>query len=320
MTAPFFICGAQRSGTTMLCSMFNRHPILFVANEMPWLAYDYISERFPFGQEQRDEMVANLARHHEIDGAPKILKDCENSDPFHVLEKALRHKASAVGKSRWGIKDPHLLYHLDKFLGHFSGSQAVVIYRDCRAVVSSNLKTRFHVANAYYGAQVWAKEIQMHRDIVSKYGNRVLTVQYEQFVQYPEANAGRICDFLNVNFVEEMMEAKRAPGFRCRPRNVLVLKKVTAERTKKWGEELTSRQIAIIESVAGNMLTELGYPVGKEPRSIPALERLLYRLHQTCVFNYWWQKRTRFSGIRRRLARLVGLSRSNATAHPSTVR
>ena len=40
LSNPVFVLGCQRSGTTLLCAILNRHPALYVVNELPWDSYD----------------------------------------------------------------------------------------------------------------------------------------------------------------------------------------------------------------------------------------------------------------------------------------
>ena len=110
---PIFVVGTQRSGTTLLCAMLNRHADLYVKNELPWEAYDYLNERQPDQSEFLKIMEGHFGQEHVAalqNSSETVLKQ---------MEAVLCSCATQKQKRQWGVKDPRLTEFLTKFVEGF---------------------------------------------------------------------------------------------------------------------------------------------------------------------------------------------------------
>jgi hypothetical protein len=288
-TAPIFVLGCQRSGTTLLCAVLNRHPALFIENELPWETY----EHFDGGQTDIDDLSAQLAAHLNLTQSPSWLATQHAASPFGILELALRTRAGNLNKQSWGIKDPRLTYFLPQFLRAYPNSKAILLMRDARATAASIIPMREHIANAYYAAKLWKREVNIQLDLAERYATRILSVKYEDFVLEPERHLEQICHFLNIPYHTNMLDESNVVPITESRGTVNITTPISTDKIDQWKNALNRRQLGIIEHVAGDRLRMLGYePVcpGHRPGVV---ERLWYDLQQSVMSNIWWQRRSR---------------------------
>lgn len=297
MRSPFFILGTQRSGTTLLHSILNSHPDLFVINEF-WDLYPHVTGEI-------DDPVAlekTLIRRLHLPSTYKRVDDADLASPFDHVDLAFKTKLEAVGKTRWGIKHPRLTYYMEKFLNRYPEAHFVFLLRDPRGVVQSYLTRKMNVANVLHGALLWEEQVQMHRRFIAEHPERTLLIRFEDLLEDPATTVRLLCEFLGEEYSPDLLEYHKAKtDVWIHDGNVNITKPIQKQVGEKWRTRLTARQIGIIEFYAGDVMTEVGYsPVGPGIR-LGWLERRLYDLHQKVMTTYWWQRRSGWSGARRRL-------------------
>src|SRR5215469_8258471 len=113
-SAPFFVVGAPRSGTTMLRLMLDAHPELAVPFESGFIV-DFYRRREEYGNLSLRQNAIRLL--HDIGEHPMVRRGGLISDPDAVLEQPVRTYRDLVdaifrayarrqGKARWGDKTP----------------------------------------------------------------------------------------------------------------------------------------------------------------------------------------------------------------------
>lgn len=293
---PCFIVGSPRSGTTLLGHMLSGHRDLDVLNEM-WRVYHFLTT--PGADLGRFERL--LLRHFGLD--EPYLRDGESlADPFDHLERAFALRLAGKGKTRWGVKDPRLTDYLDLFAGRYQDGRFVVIVRDPRAAIVSRLGRQWSVANVYSGARLWAQEVARQRRFVADHPDRALLVRFEDLLDDPERWLSAVCEHLQLAFTPELLDFHaRTPDTPVHAGNANITRPIQRQTIDKWRDQLTPRQVAIIDTVAGAVMAPLGYGVASDPLPIGRLERLAATVHQDVMLRYWWQKHSNWSGLRRRL-------------------
>ncbi len=93
--------------------------------------------------------------------------------------------------------------------------------------------------------------------------NRYYEIRYEQLAIYPEETLKDLCSWLNLQYTPMMLQFyESASNYVISWQgNTLVKNKFNSSRVCAWKTELSLGQIADFESVAGELLEELGYEV-----------------------------------------------------------
>jgi len=271
-----FIIGTQRSGTTLLCRMLSAHPDLFVQNELN------VRQMFAPGW-QKAEILAAIER---------LIHEDHARDLDSLLAES--------GKSLWGLKDPELTGHLSELEVFLPGSKFVIIVRDGRAVASSYIQNRWGLGtNVYTGALRWRSEVEQQLSFRDRHPGDVYLMRYEQLVVETERELRGVMEFLNLSFDPRMLGYSRQPAsFHKTRENLHTYRQPDARLTDKWRRKLTSRQQAIVETVAGDTLRRVGYACEHQPVRLGGLEKAYYRLHQKFVGELQLQYRWRSNAIR----------------------
>jgi len=276
VTAPFFIVGFQRSGTTLLRLMLDNHPELAVPLDTVglWARYE---ERVPAYGPLEDEAAARqlitdllaeerirlwevpltleavLARRRR-GGYPGIV------EAFH-LAYAAHH-----GKRAWGDKDPGNMERIDQLNRWFPDCRIIHIIRDGRDACLSQTKQDFGFDDLFECAVAWREQVEWVRRIGAILGNaRYAELRYEDLVATPEAELRRLCDFLGVSWQPAMLEyhrdVKRSVPDSKRHIWPMLDKPPQKDNAGRWKRELTRGERIGFEKRAWSMLSVMKYEV-----------------------------------------------------------
>jgi hypothetical protein len=180
-TAPIFVIGSARSGTTMLRLMLDSHARISSGEETHFL-------------QQLEPVVGKQWRLLEPYGFPRT----------YWLDR-LRHLygdfqaeyAGRRGKVRWADKDPAntlLLPFVDEL---FPDAQYIHLLRDGHDVVASHRDRWGYRSGARAARGVWRKYVEAARTFGGTVGTaRFLEVRYEALVADPEAELRPLFAFL----------------------------------------------------------------------------------------------------------------------------
>lgn len=273
---PIFILGTQRSGTTLISRILSSHKNLYIQNELPMQGlFEY-----PF---DKATLVARFTR--------KIFE-------IHGVELSDEPGKSPI----WGLKEPLLTYQLPALMECFPNSKYILIVRDGRGVVNSYMDNRWGLGtNVYTGAERWKKEVNLQVDFMQKI-NHGLTIKYEDLVTDMQSTIRNICEFLEVEFDEQMVNYyQKGASYAKNRENINTYKAPDASITQKWREVLSTRQIGVIEQIAEKELKSFDYEfVGSKPY-VSILEKLYYKLHQAIVGEFQLQYQLKFKDLFKRL-------------------
>jgi len=259
-SAPFFIVGCGRSGTTLLRSMLDSHPLVGVPLESLFII-DYLSSR-------RSPSVLRklLPREYELGEwglacTPDDLADC--ATPSEMIDRVHRLYLREHGKSRWGQKTPRFVRYGELLLANYPQARFVHMIRDPRAVARSLLRSEVHRSTVLHAAQRWVTDVSAGLELERKHPEKVLRLRYESLVSDPESELKRVCDFLDLEFVERMLRFhERAPdayGSYYQQIHSGLGRPVSTGSTETWREQLSRADIALIESLCASLMDELGY-------------------------------------------------------------
>ena len=277
-TAPIFVVGHPRSGTTLLRLMLDAHPRIVIPPEGHLVSllrraerkYGKLSE--PSNFEQLLERVLHKQRMAEweldIDDARRRCMEGEHS-ARGVFASLMSVWTDRTGKPRWGEKTPGTYRFLPEVSQWFPDCQVVHIVRDGRDVAVSCLtppfSDQYDKGNVYEVAVRWRDSVRRGRHAAGLLGpKRYFELRYEDLTADPEAMLRRLCDFLHEDFVPAMLDASRRD-----PRTKVsrgeqsfhgrLTGKVDQARVERWRQDASEDFVLGFEGLAGAELERLGY-------------------------------------------------------------
>jgi hypothetical protein len=254
--------------------MLNRHPEIGLCDETFYFYYVYNRQR-AFGDltdpSNRQRLVERyLATHRmlrlQLDRealAAVLLEEGTSYEEFFLA--LLRFFARSLGKRRFGEKTPQHAWEAQRLLDLYPEARIVHLIRDPRDVVASLNRMPWGEGSASANARVWQSCVRAAERCAGH--PRFLRVRYEDLIADAEAVLRELCSFLGEDYEACMLHPtegtqadqwwfQRAQG------------PLSSDRLEKWRQELTSKEVALIEWIARETLLQHGYePVGERVRS-----------------------------------------------------
>jgi hypothetical protein len=289
---PVFVVGCPRSGTTMLALMLHAHPNIAMPPESRFLVATW-RKRYRFGLMETDEQREALAdlvteprskvfdlgldsdemKKKILDGPPTI------GSAFGIV---FREFAQLHGKARWGDKRPAYYQEVDVLLRLFPDAQIVHIVRDGRANVASLKRMPWWRYDSVKTMAYWSlAEYCMQRDKKRLPPDTFYAVRYESLVADPEGELRKLCDFLDEDFHEAMLEPHRVtdvvPERKHWHENLKTT--VNTSAVESWRKGLEPWEVGLMETVLRHKLKRNGYEIsGAGKRPSPRLMKHYYNL------------------------------------------
>jgi hypothetical protein len=160
----------------------------------------------------------------------------------------------------------------------FPDAQYVHLIRDGRDAALSFLempegtftRTWAHPTTPAQFACLWRKEVSDARALGRRVGDaRYCEVAYEELVAEPGVTVSTICTFAAIPFDAEMLEYAGTVDVSDKPHQ-LRLRQPPTTGVRSWSEDMSPSDVAAFESVAGDLLGELGYEVTSPSSSLRA--------------------------------------------------
>lgn len=281
---PYFI-GSGRSGTNLLAMMLDSNQEIAILPEthfIPDLATKCQSKN---DSDARKTFVSNITRHRrwldfQID-AIELQNRIDEIDPF-TLRSALmifyELYAAKFNKQRFGEHTPAYCFKTELIKDLFPEARFVHLIRDGRDVVSSYRGLFFAPTTMDDLALRWKNRVEAARQLCNK--SDYLEIRYEDLVRAPESTLRTVCDFIDLPWDEEMLQYYNRADQRLEAYNrdfydesgkliataeqrmdtkKLLNKPPDEARIGRWKEQLSPADIDVFNSVAGDLLRELGY-------------------------------------------------------------
>jgi hypothetical protein len=268
--APIFVLGVRRSGTTLLRVMLDRHSELAVPDESYFIPQLADRHRGALDVERFVDDLRRLPTLREW-GVPlgEVRRRLEPGMPLGgAIATVYEVYAALEGKERWGDKTPMYMQHLGLLERLFPTALYVHLIRDGRDAALSFLAmpegivttTWAHPRSAAGFACQWRAEVQAARRLGVGVGPAsYVEVRYEQLVAEPARELQRICDFAALAFEPQMLEYAGGVDVSAKPHQQS-LEKPPTPGLRDWRSEMAPADVAAFESVAGDLLRDLGYP------------------------------------------------------------
>ncbi len=164
----------------------------------------------------------------------------------------------------------------------FPNGRFLILIRDVRASIASHLKlVEAKAINPLYQyekdlsmvalvmsfARCWRKQIAFaeHYRAMDLFKDRLCITTYEQLVSNPERVTRQLCDFLDVDYLPEMIDTGHfvspdgGPWLPNSNHGEVPRKGIYADTVDRWKTTLSQGEIALIEFVCGPELELMGY-------------------------------------------------------------
>ncbi len=281
MRTPVFVVGAQRSGTTLLRNVLDRHPQIAMWGVESDFFGRVHARRATFGDpadiRNRERVVkAFLAiepmRRTGLDLSALGQAMLDEGDTWPALfASALRHNATVQGKPYWGEKTPANVFHIDQLRAWFPRCAILHIVRDPRDMVSSLVRMRWSNRSVLFAARAWK------RFNAAAVGKDRLLVKYEELVGSPETALGEICRYIGVAYDPLMLQPKENVHL-AQPEGVRANTAISTDRMGLWRQAFRPWQIAAIEATASPLMEKYGY--ARESPSATAMDMATARAEE----------------------------------------
>ena len=269
---PIFIGGVVRSGTTLLGSVLGRSPGCVCPPEARFLAeyLDYHNDPSASLEDQVERFLSFVSGHWRFRawGVDLTISEVRSSlkrssNPAAVMRGFVKLYARQHAYSQvhtWIDHTPWNLRHASVLSQVFPRSRFVHILRDPRGFYASISKLPWGPNAPLPGADFWLAQVGACLAAEQYLGDRVLRVRYEDLLESPAETLQLLCDFLEIEYVEDMLRAGRfdVPVYTAK-QHALIGQPFDPSRAHAWQTELTLRDIEIIETHLGSTLEHLGY-------------------------------------------------------------
>jgi hypothetical protein len=291
-SAPIFIVGSPRSGTTLVQSIISASPELAVAPENDFLMrfLDEFSRRDLRDRGTLDSFVTKLfalkaTKYWKIE-RDTLLEHLQHTAPDsypQLVRRTYEHFAHGEGARRWGAKVPYFALHLAVLAQMFPDVRVVHVVRDGRDVLASMRERTRHGAthfpvDARFAALRWKQLVLAGSRGAQLLGpQQYLELRYEDLITDPDAVVARLERFLGCT-----LPAAAEAHYRHAIASAVVHSDdierylrpgITPASMARWQRELGARDVQWFEAIAGEVLRAKGYSTGN-PR-VPVGLRVL---------------------------------------------
>lgn len=273
---PFFIIGSGRSGTTLLRSVVMAHSLINIPPESIGRIPNSVKKFYRYGGLAWEDLVNVILGEFssfdnfplwEIDLEPtrKILYDLDPSERSlaKIIDQIYQAHISAHKPEAkyWGDKSPFNTLRLKWIDRVFPNARYINLIRDGRDVVSSYLKAGI-LPSVEVACERWNKSLEYAEEFIEQ-GNteRIKTVHYESFVKDPEGVTRELCDFLGIEFEEQMFDRREDvelgdDHFKFKQN---VKDPITQDSIGKWKQNLTEEQKKVVQEKLESNLQKYRY-------------------------------------------------------------
>ena len=296
INSPFFILCSGRSGSTLLASMLNMHPNLYVPVELFGLYSSLPQQLKHYGDLNHDFNLRLLAYDLKNVGQLKEFNIDFDSDEFYrriyprnknlrsVIDCFYETLLSRSGRSRIGDKTPNNSPFIKVIDNLYPESKVIHLVRDGRDCAISSIRSRKGInhRNVYELGKLWPRNNGMIAAFGSENPSRYLRIRYEDLVVEPANILREICSFLNESYSDSLLSYKEGKfaqeNARVLDHHTNLGENIIRNNVGKWRSGLSREEVSIYNSLAGAALISFGYEEIDPSRGVS------WRFHK---FLYW---------------------------------
>ena len=276
---PVFICGAERSGTSLMYALLASHPRLSMMRRSNMWRWFYDKHGDLAVPENLDAAIESLSRYKRL--APlepdweRVRRElCAGPPTYGRLFDLLHgHRADRIGRARWGDKSLHTEYFADAIFREFPDARVVHMVRDPRDRYAS-IANRYDEGSKGIPSATgrWLASVGAARANVARYPGRYGLVRFEDLLTDPVGVTSRTCELIGEQFDPTMMDMAGAPEHSTGNSSFgdLAPQRISTAPMGRYRTKLQSSDIAFIQTMAGRPMRRLGYALDPVPLRGPA--------------------------------------------------
>lgn len=285
-SAPIFVVGTPRSGTTLWARILGQHSRIFMPGETHFFD-DIYSKRREFGElhnaEAMKQVIERLqtiyGRYNEPGDQERVNVVFAGSDTWksiaescfgycEVLSRFMEVQMIHDGKVRWGNNAPRDLFNIEDVVACYPNVKVIACVRDIRDFLisykdkwkvtssehESRLKTLYHpvVTSLLWKASMRAVET-MKRKVPQ---DNLAIVRYEDLVLEPAIVVRKVCEVIEEEFEEEMLEIDTNNSSSQTDATGIFNTSIG-----RWRDKLSNEEVWLAQKIGGEELRKLGYKV-----------------------------------------------------------
>jgi hypothetical protein len=226
---PVFICGLERSGTSILQVSLARHPALFNVRDV-YETFVFLRPRAIFTEQVSDMTAAYLHGGENVRKLRELVRQLSvkaELSEVDLIRTFFWFCANQVYPGKQPLeKTPGHVRRLPRLLEIFPLSRVIVCTRDPVEVVASYRKRLKKEQEIGKGPEEWGwldktpdqltahfRAVTNHiREAQARWPGRVFIAPYEWITEAPDAALKQICEFAALPFVPEVLTPKDVPG------------------------------------------------------------------------------------------------------------
>jgi len=276
-----FILGNPRSGTTVLRLSLSSHNNICVPPEggfALWLEKQFIEQAFPVSLEAFIDAVLASKKFETWSLSKQTIMDLADvksvTDYSSAVELVYQAYAKKIGKSNCrviGDKNNFYTGMVGSLYRLFTESKVLWITRDPRDVFCSYKELKNRELNSKYAPNLeqdpekfaleWCDVMEHRKEARTLFGSGFCAIRYEDLVSNPEKSLTRVSRFLGLEYDPQMLEFHKQSD---EPESFLAWKEKTKypfsnSQVGRYQRDLSSHEISVIESVAGDYMALVDY-------------------------------------------------------------
>ncbi|HUP19565.1 MAG TPA: sulfotransferase [Gemmatimonadota bacterium] len=259
-SAPVFIVGSGRSGTSLLRAMLVAHPAVHLAQEAMFFPWTRAATPWESADRRLDRWLASFSFAWLRLDLGEVRRRFPPPLPAARLPEVygwvLRELAARHGATRWGDKTPPNSLYLREIFGAFPDARVILVVRDPRDVVLS-LETSPFTAGSRTALLLLGRAMRRR---MAPWMERLHVVRLEDLAGNPAATMSRVLEFVGEPWDDAVLaHHERVPADdppypwtrgasqplrACRPR---------------WPAEMEPSWVRIVERLAAGSMAPRGY-------------------------------------------------------------
>ena len=253
---PVFVVAPVRSGSTFLRLMLDSHPNISNPGECDFL-FDLIVE---------DGKQPNVKDYCESLLLNRIFQDkkIKLDNKLNYLELI----SSFVDQLKCNNSILTMNIHRDfqNIPYIFPDARYIHLLRDPRDVARSCIGMGW-VENVYHGVDIWLNAEKSWDKLKKKLrADQYIEIKYEELLKDVEAGLTKICNFLDIEYTEQMMDYAKNSTYQLPDKNL----------SYQWKNKYNKRELQLVEGKASKIIIERGYELSGNTHIIPGFFGKLY--------------------------------------------
>jgi len=224
-----FIVGCERSGTTLMEKILDEHSQIAICPETHfWM--DSIDKKINkiLSQRKSNKIIISeiktfvnefkeFSDHwEEYNLKPSVFLDSNKIDRARsesIYKMIIEGQARKRGKPIFGEKTPGHVFSVDKIIEIYPNARIIQMIRNPRDTTISRLNKKNEKSKSIFDKLLNALFVNIEWNLSTKLARRYqklleekyLVISFEELLQNPREKIERICNFLDINFEESML-------------------------------------------------------------------------------------------------------------------